>query len=195
MRSLPIHYCFNFNPDYLIEFTLIFFIIISFGQVFIWPITFMNKPRIPSKEDADSIIWYFFNPTEKVIYIIIVEWSFCLNTFRQKNWYKLLKTRIKLSNINESCKSDFLVWKAAHFFNVNLYSIEIVSMLMQTHLYHCWYCWTIFLLSWAIFNNRNLDLTKFSLMWMNHKSESCMLIWPKFYTRLYYAHLDQCRYF
>ena len=44
-------------------------------------------------------------------------------------------------------------------------------------------------------NNRNLDLTKFSLWWLNHKSVSCMLIFSKFYMSAYQTHFAECGYF
>ena len=37
-------------------------------------------------------------------------------------------------------KKKFWVWKSVYFSNINIYSIEVINTLIETHCYHCWWC-------------------------------------------------------
>ena len=62
------------------------------------------------------------------------------------------------------------------FSNIIFYLIKVISWLMQVN-------WLPLLIE-PILNNRNLDLTKSNLWWLEHKSES----WLKFCINLYQTH-------
>ena len=75
------------------------------GQGFHLTTRFMNKPHAPS-EDID---FFSSNSTKKKWYHYCTTgrgYTFCRYALWPKNRYKLLKTRMKLSDVDKSCMSD-----------------------------------------------------------------------------------------
>ena len=77
--------------------------------------------------------WYHYGRTGKGI-------TFCLHTLWPRNRYKLFKTMIKLSDVDKNLHKVYFEYRNSYIFsNANLYSIFVMSRLIQTHWYHHWW--------------------------------------------------------